>query len=95
MITKLCIPLTLKIMGLGRPLYEAERIAMVMIVWVVLLCAMMGYTIHLPGVPGCDPDDLPGSRGSRPHGTARVNGCGIFPAGAGTAAGFSRVLLHT
>jgi hypothetical protein len=95
MITELCTHLTLKIIGLGRPLYEAERIAVVMIVWVVLLCAMMGYTIHLPGVPESEPDDLSGSRRIRSHGTVRVKGCGIFPAGAGTAAGFSSVLLHT
>jgi hypothetical protein len=42
MFHELCNPLTMKIMALGRPLYEAERIAAVITVWVVLLCAMMG-----------------------------------------------------
>jgi hypothetical protein len=90
MITELCIPLTLKIMGIGRPLLEAERIAAIMIVRVVLLCAMMGYTISLPGVPRKQTDDLSGSRGIRSHGTVPVIGCGIFPATAGTAPGFTR-----
>ena len=90
MITELCIPLTLKIMVLGWPLYEAERIAAIMIVWVVLLCAMMGYTISLPGIPRKETDDLSGSRGIHTHGTVPAIGCGIFPVTAGTAPGFTR-----
>jgi hypothetical protein len=90
MLTELCIPLTLKYMGLGHPLYEAERIAGVMVVWVVLLCAMMGYTISLPGISRKEMDDLSGSRGIHAHGTVPVIGCGIFPARAGTSPGFTR-----
>ena len=91
MITELCIPLTLKIVGLGRPLNEAERIAATMIVWVVLLCAMMGYTISLPGIiPRKETDDLSGSRGIHTHGTVPAIGCGIFPVTAGTAPGITR-----
>jgi len=37
-----CNPLTIKIMALGRPLYEAERIAAVIVVWVVMICALAG-----------------------------------------------------
>jgi hypothetical protein len=90
MITELCIPLTLKCMGLGRPLDEAERIAALMIVWVVLLCAMMGYTISLPGISRKETDDRSGSRGIHAHGTVPAIGCGIFPVITGTSPGFTR-----
>jgi hypothetical protein len=81
MLHDLCNPLTMKIMALGRPLYEAERIAAVIVVCVVLLCALMGYTVRLPGVPEDEPDDLSGSRGI--PGTGPASTCGIFPALAG------------
>jgi hypothetical protein len=90
MITELCIPLTLKIMGIGRPLLEAERIAAIMIVRVVLLCAMMGYTISLPGVHRKETDALSGSRSIHSHRIVPVIGCGIFPAVTGTSPGFTR-----
>ena len=93
MLADICIPLTLKIMGIGRPLYEAERIASVIVVWVVLLCTMMGVTIRLPGSEG-EPGEGPGSCGSVTCGNAGVSGCGIFPVGPGTAVGFSPVLLQ-
>lgn len=93
MLADICISLTLKIMGLGRPLYEAERITSVLVIWVVLLCALTGYTIRLPGVEG-GPGDRPGSCGSVARNDADVTGCGIFPAGPGTAVGFSPVLLQ-
>ena len=86
MLTKLCIPLTLKCMGLGRPLDEAERIAGIMIVRVVLLCALMGCTICLPGKP----DRQSRSYGIPLHDTGPVIGCGIFPVPAGTAPGHTR-----
>jgi hypothetical protein len=92
MLTDICNPLTLKIMGLGRPLHEAERIASVLVIWVVLLCAIMGYTIRPPGSEG-DPGNLPGSFGFVTHGNADVTGCGIFPAVPGTAVGL-RVLTQ-
>ncbi len=95
MITELCLPLTLKIMGLGRPLFEAEQIAAVMLVWVVLLCAMTGYTISLPGIPGKETDDQSASRGILSHGTVPAIGCGIFPVSAGTAPGYTRSPLDT
>ncbi|MDD1689756.1 MAG: hypothetical protein LUQ66_03760 [Methanoregula sp.] len=83
-------PLTLKIMGLGQPLHEAERIASVLVIWVVLLCAMTGYTICPPGPEG-DPGNLPGSFGFVTRGNADVTGCGIFPAVPGTAVGLPHV----
>ena len=90
MVADICNLLTLKIMGLGWPLLEAERIAAVLIVWVVLLWAMMGYTIRFPGPEG-EPGNLPGSRGSGTRGNADVTGCGIFPVAPGTAVGLPRV----
>lgn len=86
MLAELCIPLTLKCMGFGRPLDEAERIAAIMIVRVVLLCALMGCTICLPGKP----DRQSSSYGIPLHGTGPVIGCGIFPGTAGTAPGHTR-----
>jgi hypothetical protein len=59
------------------------------LVRVVLFCAMVGYPIGLPGIPEKEPDEPSGSRAIFLHGTMSVNGCGIFPAVAGTAWGFT------
>jgi len=92
MIRNLCIPLTLKILGLGRPLHNAERLAAAMIVWVVLLCALMGFTLRLPAA-----EDEPGNQ-SGSHALGRgivpVTYCGIFPGIPGTGPGPSRSFLH-
>jgi len=93
MLADICIPLTLKIMGIGRPLYEAEQIASVIVIWVVLLCTMMGVTIRLPGSED-EPGDLPGSCEAVTRGNADVSGCGIFPVVPGTAVGITPVLLQ-
>lgn len=37
-----------------------------MLVRVILLCAMMGYPIGLPGIPEKEPDEPSGSRGDLP-----------------------------
>ncbi|PKL65696.1 MAG: hypothetical protein CVV32_00385 [Methanomicrobiales archaeon HGW-Methanomicrobiales-3] len=96
MLHDLCNPLTIKIMALGRPLYEAERIAAVIVIWVVLICAMTGCRIGVAGMPDREPDEMSGSGGSTPaRGTGPVSICGIFPAGTGTVADTSRALLHT
>lgn len=82
-------------MGLGRPLHEAERIATVIVVWVIMICAMTGITISIAGVPEREQDgpsrsrDLPSVNGTGPVSTG-----GIFPAGAGTTADIFRSLLH-
>jgi len=73
---------------------KAERLAAVIVVWVVVLCAMMGYTISIAGVPEREPDNGSGSRGIPVPGTGPASGCGIFPAPAGTAGNNSRALLH-
>jgi hypothetical protein len=74
---------------------KAERLAAVIVVWVVVLCAMMGYTISIAGVPEREPDNRSGPRGLPCRRTGRVNGCGILPAGAGNTVGSARSLLHT
>lgn len=80
MLSELNTPLTLRMMALGRPLYEAERIATIVTVWVVLLCAMMGYPVSIDRVP------LPFriGRSCPVAGTAVAGMRGIFPAASGT-----------
>jgi hypothetical protein len=95
MIHDLCIPLTMKIMGLGRPLYKAERIAAVLVIWVVLLCVLMGCPIRLPDVSEEGPDNVPGSRDILSHVTGLVSIRGIFPGIAGTATGLTHSLVNT
>jgi hypothetical protein len=51
MLHELCNPVTMKLMALGRPLHEAERLAAVIVVWVVLLYVMMGYSLSIEGIP--------------------------------------------
>jgi hypothetical protein len=85
----------MKLMALGRPLHEAERLAVVVVVWVVLLCAMMGYTLSIEGIPQQVRD-----RWSRPdpitHECSICMGmCGILPVVTGIAVGHARTLLHT
>lgn len=96
MLYDLCNPLTIRIMGLGRPLHEAERIAAMIVVWVIMICAMTGCTISIAGVPEREPDRGSGSRSLSPvNGTGRVRICGIFPVFTGTATDNSRSFLHT
>jgi len=90
-----CNPLTMKIMALGRPLHEAEQIAAVIIIWVVMIGAMTGLTISIAGVPQRDPDNSSGSAGFLPlHGTGPVNTCEISPAVAGAVAKTAGSLLQ-
>lgn len=95
MLHDLCNPLTIKIMALGRPLHEAERIAAVIVIWVIMICALTGCTIGVAGVPEREPDNGSGSSGLPARDTGRVSICGIFPVFAGTATDTSRALLHT
>lgn len=87
----LCIPLAMKLMAPGFSLYEAECLATIIVLQLVLLFALSGIRIS-----GAECDDgicvmLPFPGCSR---IAR-NRCGIFPAHAGTAADLSRSLLYT
>lgn len=95
MLHDFCNLLTLKIMALGRPLHEAEQIAAVIVIWVVMTGAMTGLTISIAGVPERDPDNGSGSVGFRPlHGTGPVSTCEISPAVAGAVAKTTRPLLQ-
>lgn len=90
-----CNPLTMKIMALGRPLHEAEQIAAVIIIWVVMIGAMTGLTISIAGVPQRDPDNGSGSVYLLPlHGTGPVSACEISPAVTGAVAKTPRSLLQ-
>jgi hypothetical protein len=73
---------------------KAERLAAVIVVWVVLLYAMMGYTLIAEGIPQQVRD-----RGSRPgcispEGRTSMGMCGILPAVTGIAVGQGRTLLQ-
>jgi hypothetical protein len=94
MLQELCTPLTMKVLGLGCPLCKAERIAAVMVVWVVLLCAMMGFTISAAGMPERELDNGSGSSGHPLHDTALVSICGNLPVRTGNMVGSARSLLH-
>jgi len=61
----LSTPLTLKLMGLGRPLREAERITAFIVTSVVMVLTLMGYRICLSDNESPDgsmdhPYDIPG-----------------------------------
>jgi 1-acyl-sn-glycerol-3-phosphate acyltransferase len=45
----LSTPLTLKFMGLGRPLREAERITGFIVTSIVMVLTIMGYRIRVAG----------------------------------------------
>jgi hypothetical protein len=92
MLNELSIPLTMKIMALGHSLHEAQRMAAVILIQVVVLCAMMGYRIVLPdGMCRQAEPDIPGYE----RRAGFVCTCGIFPALTGTEADTSRALLFT
>ena len=88
-----CNPLTMKIMALGRPLHEAEQIAAVIVIWVVMIGAMTGLTISIAGVPERDPDN--GSGYLLPlHGTGPASTGEISPAVNGAVVKTPRSLLQ-
>jgi hypothetical protein len=94
MFHELCVPLTIKIMALGHSLYEAQRMAAVIVLQVVVLCMMMGYRVVLPDEMSradCPVYLIAGRAGSVPC----MGTCGIFPADTGTAADSNRALLFT
>lgn len=94
MFRELTNPVTMNLVALGHPLYRAERLAAVIVVWVVLLCTMSGYTLSIEGVPQqAREEDL------RPlftplQGMVVAGICGILPVATGTAGVPSRTLLH-
>jgi hypothetical protein len=95
MLQELSSALTMKIMGLGHPLYEAKCIAAMIVLQLVLLCALMGYTIRIAG-NGSRPCWLPrsssGANLSRRSSPAGMRG--LIPATAGIAGKSSRPVLR-
>jgi hypothetical protein len=86
MLQELCSALTMKIMDFGHPLYEAKCIAAMIVLQVVLLCALMGYTIRIVengGVPCWLPRSASGANLSRRSSPAGMRG--LIPATAGIA----------
>jgi hypothetical protein len=89
MLDEICMPVTMRLVGLGHSLYEAQCLAAGIVLHLVLLCTLLGYRV----VP---PDEV------RPAYPAVVRACivpvpgirGSLPAGAGTA-GSPRSFLHS
>lgn len=73
-----CHALALRIMGLGYSLHDAERIAGLVILWVVLLCIVTGSAIPLPGMAAKEPGD---PRACRVRGADRAECPAIFSNG--------------
>lgn len=94
MFRELINPLTLKILALGRPLHEAERIAAVITVWVILLSVMMGYTLTIDGVPQQARNEEARMYGIPIQSSSVADICGIFPVATGTAGIPARTILH-
>jgi len=89
MLHELCIPLTMKAMAFGHPLCEAQCIAAMLILQLVLLCTLMGFCIIPPEENGRP--DFPVFPGRGRVSLLRI--CGILPVPAGTA-GDTRAVLH-
>ena len=93
MLCELKTSLTMRMMALGRPLHEAERIATIVTIRVVLLCAMMGYSVTIDGVPQPFRAGWPSPAGMPAPGTVPAGMRGILPAASGTLGTGARTLL--
>ena len=71
-----------------------ERLAAVIVLWVVLLCTMAGYTISVIGIPQQARDQEIRLLHTPSRGSVVAGICGILPAFAGTAGNPSCDLLH-
>ena len=79
MLNELRITLTMKALALGHSLYEAQYLAALAVLQLVLLCTLLGYRM----VP---PDEIrPVEREAVVPACFGVGICGIFPAYAGNA----------
>ena len=89
MLRELYITVTMRLLTLGHSLYEAQYLAALVVLQLVLLCTLLGYRVVLP-------DEV------RPAYPAVARACivplpgirGILPAGAGTAGRHSRAFLQ-
>lgn len=89
MLHELCITVTMRLVALGHSLYEAQYLAGLIVLQLVLLCTLLGYrvvpldevqpVVHTVARTCIAP--LPGS-------------WGIFPAAAGNAGSDPRSLLY-
>jgi hypothetical protein len=96
MFRELCNPVTMNLMALGHPLHRAERLAAVIVLWVVLLCTMTGCTISVTGIPQQARDDETGLLYTHApaQGSHIADICGILPVVTGNAGRHSRTLLQ-
>ena len=89
MLNELRIALTMKALALGHSLYEAQYLAAMAVLQLVLLCTLLGYRM----VP---PDEVrPVERAVIVMACFGVGIRGIFPAAAGNAGNNFRTLLHS
>lgn len=88
MIHDLCISLAMRLRVPGRSLYEAECLAMILMLQLVLLFALAGFRIS-----GAENDDGTEVLPRVPFNRVAGNRCGILPARAGTAEYRFRTLL--
>ena len=84
-----CHALALRIMGLGYSLHDAERIAGIVILWVVLLCIVTGSAFSFPDMEAEEPGD---ARACRVHGATAGKCPGSLPQRTGP--GSRRALLQ-
>jgi hypothetical protein len=68
-------------MGLGYSLHDAERIAGIVILWVVLLCLVTGSAVSFPGMEAEEPGD---ARASRTGTTGTAKAPAMFSKGTGS-----------
>ena len=73
---------------------RAERLAAAIVIRIVLLSALMGYTVAAMDEPQRGRDDTSGPRGFLTQGIVFAGTCGILPVTAGTAGRKPRTLLH-
>jgi hypothetical protein len=87
MLHELCITVTMRLVALGHSLYEAQYLAALVVLQLVLLCTLLGYRVVLPE------EIRPAYRAVMVPACSVMGIRGIFPAGAGTAGG-SRTFLQ-
>ncbi len=88
MLHELCITVTMRLVALGHSLSEAQYLAALVVLQLVLLCTLLGYRVVLPEdtrlvyyaviVPACSVMGI----------------CGLIPAAAGTAGRAPRAFLQ-
>ena len=76
----LCITMTMRLVAAGHALREAEELAALVVLQLVLLCTLLRHRGVLPGGPGLPDRTVPGWCRSIPRGVHA-----FLPAAAGTA----------